>query len=294
MRLIILSRSRSLYSTRRLTEAARSRGYQVQIIDPLACSLLVNAQGAKVLHRQQVLRRPNALLARIGASITSYGLTVVRQFESQGVICTNGSLGIATARDKFRALQLLSLHHLPLPTTAFIRDTLDLKAAIETVGGLPVVLKVVEGTQGVGVMLADSMPMAASIVDTFLRQGQNVLVQQYVAESKGRDVRAFVVGNQVVAAMLRQASGSEFRSNLHRGAQAQPIKLEKNYADVALKAAHILSLEVAGVDLLLSHEGPKVLEVNASPGLEGIEKASGVDVAGAVADFVAAQHPFNN
>ncbi len=286
MRLTILSRSRSLYSTRRLIEAARTQGHQVQVLDPLECSLLLNRRGPQVLHRKQILHQPDALLSRIGASVTAYGLAVVRQFESQGVLCLNSSLGIATARDKLRALQVLSSQHLPTPKTAFARSATNLKAEIQLVGGLPVILKVLEGTQGVGVMLADSLQKAQSIVEAFSARGQSVLIQEYVAESRGRDIRAFVVGNRVVAAILRQATGSEFRSNLHQGAQAQAIELAPDYAETALKAAHVLSLDIAGVDLLLARTGPKVLEVNASPGLEGVEKATGVDVAGAIASLV--------
>ena len=234
----------------------------------------------------------DAVLPRIGASITYYGTAVVRQFQEMDVFCANTAHGISNSRDKLRSLQILSRHHVGIPRTTFVRDKKDVLPAIERVGGAPVVVKLIEGTQGIGVLLAESVTQAASIVELLQSQKQNVLIQKFVAESKGKDVRAFVVGDRVVAAMRRVAQGQEFRSNVHRGGIAEPIELDEHYRETAVRCAQILGLQVAGVDMLEGEDGPQVMEVNSSPGLEGIEACTELDIAGAVIDYIAAQVDF--
>ena len=224
----------------------------------------------------------------IGASITFFGTAVVRQFEQMDVFCANSSAGISNSRDKLRSLQILARHKIGMPPTTFVRDKKDVLPAIERVGGAPVIIKLLEGTQGVGVILADSAKIAEAIIETLQSTKQNVLVQRFVAESKGRDIRAFVVGDQVVAAMRRVAQGQEFRSNVHRGGQTQPLELDEEYSATAIRAAQIMGLRVAGVDMLEGKNGPQILEVNSSPGLEGIEGCTQLDVAGAIIDYIAA------
>ena len=234
----------------------------------------------------------DAVLPRIGASITYYGTAVVRQFQEMDVFCANTASGIADSRDKLRSLQILSRHHIGIPRTTFVRDKRDVLPAIERVGGAPVIIKLIEGTQGIGVLLAETINAATSIIELLQSQKQNVLIQKFVAESKGKDIRAFVVGDRVVAAMRRVAQGQEFRSNVHRGGVAEPIELPEEYAATAVRSAQILGLRVAGVDMLEGNNGPQVMEVNSSPGLEGIETATELDVAGAVIDYIAAQVDF--
>ena len=231
-------------------------------------------------------------MPRIGASITSFGTAVVRQFEQLDVYTPASSNGIANSRDKLRALQILSRHEIGLPHTAFVRRKQDVLPAIERVGGAPVIIKLLEGTQGVGVILADSVKIAEAIIETLQSTKQNVLIQKFVGESAGRDVRAFVVGDRVVAAMRRVAQGGDFRSNVHRGGLAEAIELDAAYVDTAIRSAQILGLKVAGVDMLEGRDGPQVMEVNSSPGLEGIETATRLDIAGAIMDFVATQVSF--
>ncbi|MDG2325202.1 MAG: RimK family alpha-L-glutamate ligase, partial [Halioglobus sp.] len=226
------------------------------------------------------------------ASITYYGTAVVRQFQEMDVFCANTAHGISNSRDKLRSLQILSRHHVGIPRTTFVRDKKDVLPAIERVGGAPVVIKLIEGTQGIGVLLAESVTQATSIVELLQSQKQNVLIQKFVAESKGKDVRAFVVGDRVVAAMRRVAQGQEFRSNVHRGGIAEPIDLDEQYRETAVRCAQILGLQVAGVDMLEGEDGPQVMEVNSSPGLEGIETCTELDIAGAVIDYIAAQVDF--
>ena len=292
MKLAILSCSPNAYSTRRLKEAALQRGHKAKVLNTLKFAIDLDRGNPDLYFRQKQLSTYDAVLPRIGASITYYGTAVVRQFQEMDVFCANTAHGIANSRDKLRSLQILSRHHIGIPRTTFVRDKKDVLPAIERVGGAPVVIKLIEGTQGIGVLLADSVKQAESIIELLQSQKQNVLIQKFVAESKGKDVRAFVVGDQVVAAMRRVAQGQEFRSNVHRGGIAEPIELDEQYRETAVRCAQILGLRVAGVDMLEGKNGPQVMEVNSSPGLEGIETATELDVAGAVIDYIAAQVDF--
>ncbi|TWT99568.1 Ribosomal protein S6 modification protein [Botrimarina colliarenosi] len=292
MKLAILSRNRTCYSSRRLREAAEGRGHEVRVLDTLKFSIDITKGEPKLFFRSKELSEYDAVLPRIGASITYYGTAVVRQFEQMDVFCGNSSAGIANSRDKLRCLQILSRHHIGMPPTTFVRDRKDILPAIERVGGAPVVIKLIEGTQGVGVILAESVKIAEAIIETLQSTNQNVLVQKFVAESRGRDVRAFVVGDQVVAAMRRVAVGSEFRSNVHRGGSTEPVDLPDDAKQLAVRAAQIMGLRIAGVDMLEANDGPQVMEVNSSPGFEGIERCTQLDIAGAVIDYMAAQVDF--
>ncbi|MBN2312075.1 MAG: RimK family alpha-L-glutamate ligase [Candidatus Hydrogenedentes bacterium] len=286
MRIGILSRTARSYSARRLREAGTARKHRVRIYDTLRFSIAVERQWPELYYRHRRLPALDAVVPRIGASITFFGLAVVRQFEQMGVYTANESIPIARARDKLRAMQLLSRHDIGVPSTVFVRDRQEVLPAIERVGGPPVIIKVLEGTQGVGVILADTEKVAEAIVQTLQSARQNVLIQKFVKESKGQDIRAIVVGDRVVAAMRRKAVGDEFRSNVHRGASASPVTLEPEYEQVAIRAAQVIGLRIAGVDILESNEGPQVLEVNSSPGLEAIEAVTGADVAGAIIEDV--------
>jgi len=286
MKISILSRNAGNYSTGRLVEAARRRGHEVQVHDTLKFSIFLEQEQPDLFYQNEVLPRVDAVIPRIGASITFYGLAVLRQFEQMGVCCANSSSAIARSRDKLQAMQILSRHDIGIPPTAFVRDKGEILSAIRRVGGTPVIIKLLEGTQGVGVILAESVKIAKAIIETLQSARQNVLIQKFVAESKGRDIRAFVVGDRVVAAMRRTAEGDEFRSNVHQGGKAEKVELDEEYVQTALKAAQILGLGVAGVDMLEGKDGPQVMEVNSSPGLEGIEGASGVAVADAIIEYV--------
>lgn len=292
MKLGILSRNRQCYSTRRLREAAEDRGHQVKVLDTLKFAIDLQSGDPDLFFRSRHLSAYDAILPRIGASITYFGTAVVRQFEQMDVFCANSSSGIANSRDKLRSLQILSRHAIGMPPTVFVRERRDVLPAIERVGGAPVIIKLIEGTQGIGVLLAETVESAESIVELLQSQKQSVLIQKFVAESKGRDIRAFVVGDRVVAAMRRVAQGQEFRSNVHRGGQTEPVELDDNYCETAIRAAQILGLRVAGVDLLEGKEGPQVMEVNSSPGLEGIEQCTQLDIAGVIIDYIAAQVDF--
>jgi ribosomal protein S6--L-glutamate ligase len=282
LKIAILSRSAGCYSTRRLKEACRARGHTVKVLDTLQFGILIEQGRPRLDYRNRPLGHYDAVIPRIGASITFYGAAVVRQFEQMGVFSLNSSQAITVSRDKLRSIQVLSRHAIGIPATAFARQRAHVLSSIEQVGGCPVVIKLLEGTQGVGVILADNPTVAEAIVETLQIASQNVLIQKFVKESRGRDLRAFVVGDRVVAAMRRIAIGEEFRSNVHRGARPEPVKLDEAYERTAIRAAQIMGLRAAGVDMLESDEGPQVMEVNSSPGLEGIENATGVDVAGAV------------
>ena len=287
MKLAILSTSPKCYSTQRFRQAAEQRGHQVKVLNTLRFSISLEHGEPDLYFRGKTLSEYDAVLPRIGASITYFGTAVVRQFEQMDVYTPNTSNGIGNSRDKLRSLQILSRHDIGIPETTFVRDRKDVLQAIERVGGAPVVIKLIEGTQGVGVILAESNKIAEAIIETLHGAQQNVLVQKFVAESKGKDVRAFVVGDRVIASMRRVAQGAEFRSNVHRGGRAEPITLDPVYEATAVQAAQILGLRVAGVDMLEAKDGPQVMEVNSSPGLEGIEGATGLDVAGAVIDYIA-------
>ncbi|HAR41826.1 MAG TPA: 30S ribosomal protein S6--L-glutamate ligase [Bdellovibrionales bacterium] len=286
MRIAILSRNKSLHSIRRLREEARKLKVECLVINPLECQLVVDGNKHDILVGSVVLPRFDVILPRIGASITDYGLAVVKQFENQGVPVLNGSLAIAQSRDKMRSLQVLAKAGIRVPKTVLTRSTRGLKAAAARVGGTPVVMKVLEGTQGLGVMLLDSPIAMSSVFETLIGMEQDVIVQQFLSEKAGRDYRVFVVGKRVVAAMMRTAPEGDFRTNIHRGGEGHLVKLPKNYERMALRACRILGLEVAGVDVMESRRGPVIIEVNSSPGFEGIERATGLNIAGAVLRYV--------
>ena len=288
MNIAILSRSSNLYSTARLKDAAIERGHDAVVVDYLRCYMEITARRPKVLFRGEQVS-PDAVVPRIGATYTFYGAAVVRQFEMADVFTVNSSDGISRSRDKLRSMQILSRAGVDLPTTSFAHDSLDINGILEVVGGPPVVVKLLEGTQGVGVVLAETRKAAESVISAFRQLDANFLVQEFITEADGGDLRAFVVGGEVVAAIKRQGPPGEFRSNLHRGGSAEVVKLSPNEHATALRAADAMGLRVAGVDLLQSNEGPMVLEVNSSPGLEGIEGASGIDIAGAIIDHIEAQ-----
>lgn len=282
MNIGIMSRLPRCYSTRRLREAAIVRGHDVKVMNTLKFSIILEKQTPSLYYRNRRLGPFDAIIPRIGPAVTFFGLAVVRQFEQMGVYVANDSVAIARSRDKLRAIQTLSRYDIGIPPTVFARDKNDILPDIERVGGCPVIIKVLEGTQGVGVILAEDIRMAEAIIQTLQGAKQNVLIQKFIAESKGRDIRAFVVGDKVVAAMRRKAQPGEFRSNVHRGASTEAVHLDPPYESTAIRAAQIMGLRIAGVDMLETSTGPQVMEVNSSPGLEGVEKATGVDVAGAI------------
>ncbi|EMB14373.1 MULTISPECIES: RimK family alpha-L-glutamate ligase [Rhodopirellula] len=292
MKLAILSCSPRCYSTRRLVEAAEQRGIKAKVLNTLKFAIDLAEGEPDLYYRSKQLSDYDGVLPRIGASITYFGTAVVRQFEQMDVFCANSSAGISNSRDKLRSLQILSRHQIGIPKTTFVRDRKDILPAIERVGGSPVIIKLLEGTQGVGVILAENVKVAEAIIETLQSTKQNVLVQQFVAESRGKDIRAFVIGDRVVAAMRRVAVGNEFRSNVHRGGQTEAVVLDETYAETAVRAAQIMGLRVAGVDMLEGANGPQVMEVNSSPGLEGIESATKLDIAGAIIDYMSAQVDF--
>ncbi|MFN3596848.1 MAG: 30S ribosomal protein S6--L-glutamate ligase [Rubricoccaceae bacterium] len=287
MRLAILSRRPDLYSTRRLVEAARARGHTVDVLDTLRCTAHLPPSGPELHYEGQRVPHYDAVIPRIGASVTFYGLAVVRQFEAMGVYCLNGSVGITRSRDKLRSHQTLAEKGIGLPVTAFAHQPGAAEDLIRSVGGPPVIVKLLEGTQGVGVVLCETRKAAQSVIEAFRGVKAYLLVQEFVAEAAGADLRLLVVGERVVAAMRRQGTDGEFRSNLHRGGQAEKVRITPQERRTAVQAARALKLRVAGVDILRSHRGPLVLEVNSSPGLQGIEQTTGKDVAGAIVEFVA-------
>ncbi len=285
MRIGILSRRPSLYSTRRLKEAAQERGHEVRVINFLRCIMAVEQRNPGITYHGEPLEL-DAVIPRIGASVTFYGTAVVRQFEMMGVFTSAESQAITRSRDKLRALQLLSRAGLGLPVTAFARSVEDTHDVIDLVGGAPLIIKLLEGTQGSGVVLAETRKAAESVIDAFRQLDANILVQEFIKEAGGADVRALVVGDRVVAAMTRQGAEGEFRSNLHRGGTAEVTKLTTKERRTAVRAAKALGLAIAGVDMLRSDRGPLLMEVNSSPGLEGIEGATGVDVAAEIVEYV--------
>lgn len=287
MKIAVLSRSSGLYSTNRLKDAALERGHDVAIVDYLRCYMDITARQPRVLFRGEEVR-PNAVIPRIGATYTFYGAAVVRQFEMADVYTLNSSQAISRSRDKLRSMQLLSRAGVGLPVTGFAHSAQDIDGLLEVVGGAPVVVKLLEGTQGLGVVLAETTKAAESVITAFRQLDANILVQEFVKGAKGSDVRALVVGSEVVAAMKRTAPLGDFRSNLHRGGTAEAIQLTATERAMAVRAATTMELNVAGVDLIQSETGPVVIEVNSSPGLEGIEAASGVDIAGRIIEFIAA------
>jgi ribosomal protein S6--L-glutamate ligase len=282
MRVVILSRQPALYSTRALVEAAAARGHEVRVLDTLQFDIRVSKRNPELFYQGEPVGPVDAVIPRIGASITFYGLAVVRQFEMMGVLCLNESQAIARSRDKLRCLQILSRHDIGLPPTVFTRQAEHVPACVDRVEGPPVVVKLLQGTQGIGVVLAETAVAASSVIEAFHGLDQNILIQKFIREAKGADIRALVVGRKVVAAMKRQAVAGEFRSNIHRGGTARNIRLSPEYRKTAIAAARVVGLRVAGVDMIESAEGPMVMEVNSSPGLEGIQKTTGVDVAAAI------------
>lgn len=292
MKLGILTRSTESYSTRRLVEAAKNRGHEVHCLDTLKFAIDLESGDPDLLYHSEELDSYDAIIPRIGASVTYFGTAVVRQFEQMDVFCANSSSGITNSRDKLRCLQILSRHNIGMPKTTFVRNRQDVLPAIDRVGGVPVIIKLLEGTQGVGVILADQTHIAEAIIETLQSTKQNVLIQKFVAESKGRDIRAFVIGDRVVASMRRVAQGQEFRSNVHRGGRTERAIIDAEYCEAAIRATQILGLRIAGVDMLESSDGPQIMEVNSSPGLEGIESCTQLDVSSAIIDYVAAQVDF--
>ncbi|MEL6776944.1 MAG: 30S ribosomal protein S6--L-glutamate ligase [Cyanobacteria bacterium J06597_16] len=286
MKIAILSRNSSLYSTQRLRAAGEERGHTVSVIDYLRCYMNITSRNPQVLYQGKTLEGIDAVIPRIGATHTFYGTAVIRQFEMMDVFVANESQAISRSRDKLRCLQILSKQGIGLPVTGFAHSTKDIDGLLGIVGGAPLVIKLLEGTQGIGVVLTETQQAATSVIEAFRGLDANILVQEFIAEAKGADLRCFVIGGKVVAAMKRQGAPGEFRSNLHRGGNAQVIKLSPAERSTAVKAAKAMGLRVAGVDLLRSAHGPVVMEVNSSPGLEGIEKATELDVAGKIIEFL--------
>ncbi len=286
MNIAILSRNRHLYSTRRLVEACQQRGHQVRVLDILKCYIDIASDSPSIWYMGEKLEGIEAVIPRIGASVTHYGLAVIRQFEMMGVYCLTESIALGRSRDKLRALQLLSRKGIGLPKTSFAYNVHDAKELIKLVGGTPLVLKLCEGTQGRGIVLAETQKAAESVIEAFRELRAEFLVQEFIKEANGSDVRCFVIGDKVVAAMERTAQEREFRYNVHRGGSARVTKLTPTERRTAIKAAQTMGLRVAGVDLLRSSRGPLVMEVNSSPGLEGIEAATGKDVAAAIIAYV--------
>ena len=289
MKIAILSRNSKLYSTRRLIEAAKQRGHEVVVLDILRCYMNVTANKPEVHYNGKELSGFDAVIPRIGASVTFYGTAVLRQFEMMGTFPLNESVAISRSRDKLRSLQLLSRKGVGMPITGFAHKPDDVKDLLKMVGGAPVVIKLLEGTQGIGVVLAETQKAAESVVEAFMGLKANILVQEFIKEAGGADIRCFVVGDKVVAAMKRQGAEGEFRSNLHRGGSATLAKLTPKERATAVNAARTMGLNVAGVDLLRAERGPVVMEVNSSPGLEGIESATGLDIATLQITFIEKQ-----
>jgi ribosomal protein S6--L-glutamate ligase len=286
MKIAILSQDVTLYSTRRLKEAGEERGHEMRVINYLRCYMNITSHKPTVIYQGNPLENFDAIIPRIAASKTFYGAAVVRQFEVMGVFTANESQAISRSRDKLRCMQILSREGIGLPVTGFAHSAQDIDSLIDIVGGAPLVIKLLEGTQGIGVVLAETHHAAKSVIEAFRGLDANILVQEYIKEAEGMDIRCLVVDNKVVASMKRQGAPGEFRSNLHRGGTAEKIKLTPEERSTAIRAAKAMGLRVAGVDLLRSNHGAVVMEVNSSPGLEGIEKASEIDVAGKIIEYL--------
>lgn len=286
MNLIILSRNQGLYSTRRLVEAAQERGHQVEVIDHLKCSVVMEQGNPGIIYKGRMISGVDAVIPRIGASVTFYGTAIVRQFETMGAFSAVKSQAISRSRDKLRTMQILSKSGIGMPKTAFAYHPKDVDELIKEVGGTPLIIKLLEGTQGIGVVLAETRNTAKSAIEAFYGLDANIMIQEFIKESGGSDIRAFVVDGKVVGAMKRQGKEGEFRSNLHRGGKGRVIKLSREEKEAALQACKILGLDIAGVDMLMSNRGPLILEVNSSPGLEGIEGATGVNIAGKIIEYI--------
>lgn len=286
MKFALLCRNSKLYSHTRLVEAAEKRGHEMEVVDHLRCYINITSNDPSVLYRGKTLPKYDAVIPRIGASVTFYGCAVLRQFEMMGVYPLNESVAVSRSRDKLRSLQLLARKGVGLPVTVFAHRTNQAGAVLDMLGGAPVVIKLIEGTQGIGVVLGETDRGAESIIEAFGGTNTNILVQEFIEEANGEDVRCLVIGDKVVAAMLRKGAEGEFRSNLHRGGSAKSIKISPEERKTAVTAAKAMGLNVCGVDLLRSKRGPVVMEVNSSPGLEGIEKATGIDVADMIIEFL--------
>lgn len=286
MKIAILSRNRKLYSTNRLVEAATERGHDVRVVDSLLCYMNITSHRPSVFYKGEALEGYDAIIPRIGASVTFYGTAVVRQFEMMGVYSVNESVAISRSRDKLRAYQLLARKGIGMPVTGFAHSTKYTHDLINLAGGAPLVIKLLEGTQGIGVVLAETDKAAESVIEAFRGLNAHILVQEFIKEAGAKDIRCLVLGNKVVAAMMRTGKEGEFRSNLHLGGTSAPIKITTEERSTAIRAAKIMGLNVAGVDILRSNHGPVVMEVNSSPGLEGIEKATKKNVAGMIIEFI--------
>ena len=286
MKLALLCRNPDLYSHKRLVEAAEARGHDIDVIDHLRCFIDIASNDPEVHYEGESLKGYDAVIPCIGASVTFFGTAVLRQFEMMGVYPVNESVAIARSRDKLRSMQLLSREDVGMPVTVFAHRTSDAAELLKIVGGAPVVIKLLEGTQGIGVVLGETPKAAESIIQAFGGVKTNILVQQFVKEANGEDIRCLVIGDKVVAAMIRRGKKGDFRSNLHRGGSAESVKITPQERATAVKSARTMGLNVCGVDLLRSHDGPVVMEVNSSPGLEGVETATGIDVAGKIIDFI--------
>ncbi|MGJ8585158.1 MAG: 30S ribosomal protein S6--L-glutamate ligase [Marinosulfonomonas sp.] len=286
MKLVMLCRNPELYTHRRLKEAAEERGHTLDVVNTLRCYMNIASRRPEVYYNGEKLVGYDAVIPRIGASITFYGMAVLRQFEMQGVYPLNESVAIGRSRDKLRSMQLLARDGIGLPVTAFAHDPKQTDEVLELAGGAPVVIKLLEGTQGIGVVLADTKRSAKSVVEAFRGAGVNILLQEFIKEAGGTDIRAIVIGGKVVAAMKRTGADGDFRSNLHRGGSAQLIKLSPEERSTAVRSAKAMGLNVCGVDMLRSNHGPVVMEVNSSPGLEGVEKATGKDIAGKILEYI--------
>ena len=286
MKIAMMTRSPNLFSHKRMKEAAEERGHEMHMINTLRCSVNIASRRPEIYYDGERLPKYDAVIPRIGASITYYGLAVLRQFEMQGVFPVNESVAIGRSRDKLRSMQLLARDGIGLPVTTFAHDPKKAEEVVNIAGGAPLVIKLIEGTQGIGVVLADTNRSAKSVIEAFRGAGVNILVQEFIKEAGGTDIRAFVIGGKVVAAMQRSGAEGEFRSNLHRGGSAKPIRVSPEERSTAIRAAKSMGLNVCGVDMLRSNHGPVVMEVNSSPGLEGVEKATGKDIAGMIIDFI--------
>jgi ribosomal protein S6--L-glutamate ligase len=286
MKLAILSRNKNLYSTKRLAEASLERGHETLVIDHQKCDMIIGKDALAMHYEGEKIDDLDAIIPRIGASVTFYGTAVVRQFEMMDVFSANRSIAIVRSRDKLRSMQILAGAGLGLPKTAFTNYSKEEKKIIKQLGGAPLIIKLLEGTQGLGVVLAETEKASKSVIEAFHGLKARVIVQEFIKEAKAADIRAFVINGEVVGAIKRQGKEGEFRSNIHRGGTASPIKLKRSEKAAAIKAASAMGLDIAGVDMLQSDRGPLILEVNSSPGLEGIEKGTGLDIAGKIIDFV--------
>jgi ribosomal protein S6--L-glutamate ligase len=286
MKIAMLARNANLYSHKRLKEAAESRGHQLDIINTLRCTMNITSHRPSILYNGETLGQYDAVIPRIGASITQYGLAVLRQFEMMGVWPLNESVAIGRSRDKLRSMQIFAKHGLGLPVTAFAHDPRQTDEVLKIAGGAPVVIKLLEGTQGIGVVLSETEKSAKSVIEAFRGANVNILVQEFIKEAGSSDIRIFVVGGKVVASMMRTGAAGDFRSNLHRGGSAKTIKITPEERSTAIRAAKVMGLNVAGVDILRANHGPVIMEVNSSPGLEGLENVTGLDIAGKIIEFI--------